>query len=335
MPDGKHEQKSPELLYLRNEFLHTLCIADKLGILSSIEHIAKEVHSKDPHAFKMPYVSMPKSFRKMGVTETTSSNCPDPVVLAPQDITLPEVIDQTTGSQRLADVETSVQTATLFATAPDTSSFEETATCNLDHLAPQAKNTPAMTDLTSESENVSDPKSRVQTTILSDTAPDTNSSQESNNSTSMQVKNMPAMIDLTLDSEHIAAGVVESSAKTTVILDAEPGASSSQEITASTFRDEVQEDTSTPHVGHCTANTSDSSYSVPTKGCSQLGEEDMPRRRVKHVQKRSHRDTDKSKRKAGTKHSNDGSHKSTSDAPKTKNILYYGMGAGTFAYPNY
>lgn len=49
-------------LPLRVEFVHTLCIADKLGFLDSIEHIATQLHpqrqNRQPSA--VPYVSHPK-----------------------------------------------------------------------------------------------------------------------------------------------------------------------------------------------------------------------------------------------------------------------------------
>ena len=49
-------------LPLRVEFVHTLCIADKLGFLDSIEHIAKQFCTprKNGQQSAVPYVSHPK-----------------------------------------------------------------------------------------------------------------------------------------------------------------------------------------------------------------------------------------------------------------------------------
>ena len=47
-------------LPLRVEFVQTLCIADKLGFLKSIENIAKELHIQKQKSTKMPHSSLPK-----------------------------------------------------------------------------------------------------------------------------------------------------------------------------------------------------------------------------------------------------------------------------------
>ena len=53
------------LLPLRVEFVQTLCIADKLGFLDSIEHVAKELHTQRQKPVKMPYISFPKLRNKL------------------------------------------------------------------------------------------------------------------------------------------------------------------------------------------------------------------------------------------------------------------------------
>ena len=53
------------LLPLRVEFVQTLCIADKLGFLDSIEHVAKELHTQKQKPIKMPYISFPKLRNKL------------------------------------------------------------------------------------------------------------------------------------------------------------------------------------------------------------------------------------------------------------------------------
>ena len=52
-------------LPLRVEFVQTLCIADKLGFLKSIENIAKELHKQKQKSTKMPYISLPKLRNKL------------------------------------------------------------------------------------------------------------------------------------------------------------------------------------------------------------------------------------------------------------------------------
>ena len=47
-------------LALRTEFVHTMCMAQQLGFLKSIEHIARELHSKNAPQLP-PYVSTPAS----------------------------------------------------------------------------------------------------------------------------------------------------------------------------------------------------------------------------------------------------------------------------------
>ena len=53
------------LLPLRVEFVQTLCIADKLGFLDSIEHVAMELHTQRQKPIKMPYISLPKLRNKL------------------------------------------------------------------------------------------------------------------------------------------------------------------------------------------------------------------------------------------------------------------------------
>ena len=297
--------------------MHTLCIADELGIIGSIQHIAKDVHSKDARrVFRMPYVSMPKSFPKTGASKTAT--CNDPPAL--QNETVPVVIERTVqvDSESLAGREGRLQTATLVDTA---SMLEEPTSLNL--LAPHIENTP---DVTTDSEKLGDLRSRVQASALFHSAPDTSSSQATITCTCSASIVPPVVIDRTSGSESVA--VVESGVHAAALPDSAPDTNSSQEFAKSTsFRDvgiEQDAETVMSQIGSCiAANAGDSSSSLP--------KEEMPRRRVKHGQK--HRDTDKSKKKAGTKHSNGGSRSSATDGPKMKKtVLYYGMGAGTFAY---
>ena len=52
--------------------MHSLCIAEQLGVLESIKHIAKEVHEKDQPPIP-PYVSYPRpSVKTSHYTESTS-----------------------------------------------------------------------------------------------------------------------------------------------------------------------------------------------------------------------------------------------------------------------
>ena len=53
------------LLPLRVEFVQTLCIADKLGFLDSIEHVAMVLHTQRQKPIKMPYISFPKLRNKL------------------------------------------------------------------------------------------------------------------------------------------------------------------------------------------------------------------------------------------------------------------------------
>lgn len=61
-------------LPLRVEFVHTLCIADKLGFLDSIEHIATQPHpqrqNRQPSA--VPYVSHPKPRKEVKKLSATA-----------------------------------------------------------------------------------------------------------------------------------------------------------------------------------------------------------------------------------------------------------------------
>ena len=345
--DGKHKQEGPQILKLRTEFLHTLCIADELGVLSSIQHIAKDMHSKDAHAFKMPYVSMPKSFPlKAGVSKTAT--CNDPPVL--QDETVLAVESDRTGtvhvdSESLAD--TTAEDRVQGATCDTTASMSQEPTigstaCSLNLQAPQVGNAQVTTDLTTDSENL---QSSVQALALSPSEPDTSTSQEPITCTCSANIDPPVAIDhisvskniaVTESSVHVTAlpdsapeTTCESSVHVTALPDSAPETTcstySSQESNKSAFRDEV-EHTVTSQIGSCTltaAKASDSSHSAPI--------EEMPRRRVKQAQKRGH--TGQSRKKAGTKHSNGDPHKGTNDGPKVKKmVLYYGMGAGTFKY---
>ena len=45
-------------LPLRSEFVHSLCIAEQLGVLKSIENIAKSLHTRTPTPSSNPHASL-------------------------------------------------------------------------------------------------------------------------------------------------------------------------------------------------------------------------------------------------------------------------------------
>ena len=60
-------------LPLRLELVHSLCIAEQLGVLESIKHIAKEIHERDQPPTPPPYVSYPRPRQHIVKTSSTES----------------------------------------------------------------------------------------------------------------------------------------------------------------------------------------------------------------------------------------------------------------------
>ena len=70
MQDGSVD--SSQQCPLRLELVHSLCIADQLGVLKSIEHIARTLHAENqPQPPPPPYISYPKPRQCLNCYQST------------------------------------------------------------------------------------------------------------------------------------------------------------------------------------------------------------------------------------------------------------------------
>lgn len=84
---------SSQYLSLRSEFVHSLCIADQLGVLKSIKHIAKTLHAGSQPSPPPPHISLPQprhtKFHQLDMEEVSataiSTEDPSPEVVSTTD----------------------------------------------------------------------------------------------------------------------------------------------------------------------------------------------------------------------------------------------------------